>query len=167
MLPADRYRRVEGPEITACEFCDTRALPHLEFVSIDNDAGGGGEDIPAGLIETREERDGAIAYRARDPLSGTTKLITVRKPQICSECVAQIAAQVGLGERQPLLAEIDELRQDRDELREQLETSERQRQEAEAALRGTAVYERMLVGGDPNGTEAASAGGGKSGPKRG
>jgi hypothetical protein len=151
MLPADRYNLVDGPNIDFCTFCNARKeRPDLVFVSIDAPPS---EDTIPGTVEAIDNsQPGVRASRVRDGTgSGEGKMIIERMPMMCSDCIGQAADRIGLGDRAPLLAEIDELRQERDGVAAALEESELHRQEAEAALRGTAVYERMLNAGQSNG----------------
>lgn len=155
MLEARCIQLVPTPESTACITCGARYIPGREFIGFDNNSGDGA-DVPSGLIETAHDSPGHVAYRARDPYGGTATVV-VRKDQQCSDCVKRAAELLGYNDTAPYVAEVAEKSERIAELEAELEESDRQRIEAEAALRDTAVYQRLLAPGATAATEKPAA----------
>jgi hypothetical protein len=157
MLEANRINLVEPKDVTFCEMCGARyAYPDVAFIGFDNRANDS-EDIPSGLVETYEERAGVTAYRARDVYSGSTTLIQVRKPMLCSDCVKQAARLVDFDDTAPLRAELADLHERLDATRKELQQSEVERIEANDAVRNLRAELRAVGGGSAPAKRTAKA----------
>lgn len=151
MLEAGRINLVPPPELglSGCDFCGEMYQEGREFVGFDNRSAET-SDVPPGSIHTLEDRAGEVAYRTRNHSGPGTATITVRKPIVCSDCLKAGAELVGYGDRVPLLADIDQLNARIADLQKQLEQSEQQRQDADAAVLSLRALDRFLpdVSGD-------------------
>ena len=145
-LEANRIQLAAPAETRNCEMCGLWPIPErLPHVAFNNKSGDG---FAPGLVHTVDEQPTLTAYRTRDT-SGDTSVKVLYNPQLCADCVKRAAELLGLGDRAPLLAELDELRAQNDNLRERLEQSEHQREQAEHAFRDSARREHMLAAGLP------------------
>jgi hypothetical protein len=154
MLEARRVQFVPPPEISACELCGARYLPDLEFVSFDDSSSGVAEDVPAGAIETVENRPGVVAHKARDAYGRGTTTIEVSKRMVCSQCLQQGAELVGYGDLRPLRAELEEKHARWVDTDKRLEASERERVRLERTVQS--LEDRLeLKGGRRRSAKAA------------
>jgi hypothetical protein len=162
MLPSDRYRLVPTAESTTCMICSARhgdGGAGLQFVSFDS--GGSGVEEAPGTLEAMDPQDAAVAFRVRDGY-GATKLIVEHKPMICSACLAHLAGLIGYVDGEPLRRELDEVRDQNAALAGELEEKEQLLTEAEAELRRSPLFQRLLSAPEPIGDAPHDAGGEKA-----
>ena len=101
-LEHHRVNLVPPPEIARCAFCGTDYRDGLSFVCYDNNPDS--EPVPAGLIETVDKQAGQHVYTARDAFGRGSNTVSLELPQVCSECMTQAAALLGLEDVTPLQA---------------------------------------------------------------
>ena len=144
-LEHHRVNLVPPPEISRCAFCGTDYREGLSFVSYDNNVDS--EPVPAGLIETVDKRLGRHIYTARDAFGRGSHTATLELPQVCSECLTQGAALLGLEDITPLRAELDEARAELARVQAERDHAVTEREDADQAVRALRAFER--IGGEP------------------
>jgi len=153
-LEAHRVNLVPPGDISRCAFCGTDYREGLSFVAFDNNVDS--EPVPAGLIESVDKQAGRHVYRARDAFGRGSTTVSLELPQVCSGCITQAAELVGFEDGTPLRAEADELRAELERVTAERDQAIAEQAEAEAALKGLQVVER-LFGGNGKGRPKAKA----------
>lgn len=104
----------------------------------------GGEVVQPGALITERDEPGRTVRMHRDPNTGQATPVTEIHPQVCGECIAAIAREIGFSDAALIAAERDAERKRADEAEDKLHKAELELHETKAGYGAAQQFSKIL-----------------------